>query len=250
MRTSILVLLLATTASGCLGTGYVRARSSASYTVETTPTTYTVETRPVGVVEAFTVETAPVELQQVSSDVWVVYDYSQPVFYSAGGYWWWSGSGWYRSRYADGGWAHVELSMVPAAIRSIDRPHRYVRYRGPSERRAVPRADVSRTYPRRPAAPVVVPPPVVVPTVPVVVPTVPRDRYDRDRDDRVDERRDDRRRRDRDRDDRDGRGPRGRGDRDRDDRFDEDRDRDDRSDEGRGRDRDDRRGRGRGRGPR
>jgi hypothetical protein len=68
--------------------------------------------------------------------VWVVEDYSQPVFYSNNVYWMYDGGVWYQTSVWGGGWTAVSIATVPVAVRRIDRPTRYVRYRAaPAARR-------------------------------------------------------------------------------------------------------------------
>jgi hypothetical protein len=84
------------------------------------------------VVRGGLVTTAYVEppLVEVSSGVYVVEDYNEPVFYSGGTYWLYRGNTWYSSRSHSGGWVYVDSYRVPGHVRRIDRPHRYARYRG------------------------------------------------------------------------------------------------------------------------
>ena len=67
------------------------------------------------------------ELVYVSPGVQVIADYDEPIFYSDGYYWRYDGGVWYRSASYRGGWALTY--NVPVAVRRIDRPHAYVRYR-------------------------------------------------------------------------------------------------------------------------
>ena len=66
------------------------------------------------------------DLEYVGPGVQVVADYDQPVFYSGGFYWLYSGDAWYRSPYYNGGWAYA---TPPAAVLSIRQPYAYVHYR-------------------------------------------------------------------------------------------------------------------------
>ena len=77
----------------------------------------------------------PPDLVYVSPGVQVIADYNEPIFYSDGLYWRYSGGNWYRSHYYSGGWAYAR---PPAAVLRIDRPYGYVRYR-PSGWAARPR---------------------------------------------------------------------------------------------------------------
>ena len=103
MRTRLLqALLFAGLAGGCTGTGAVQYGASASVT---TP-----------------------ELVYVSPGVQVIADYDEPVFYSDNYYWRYNNNVWYRSQYHTRGWVRVE--SPPVAVRRIDRPQTYIRYRG------------------------------------------------------------------------------------------------------------------------
>ncbi len=97
-------------------------------------------------------------LVYVSPDVQVIADYDEPVFYNESFYWRFSGGVWYRSRYHTRDWVRVEA--VPVAIRRIDRPTAYIRYRGEArgevrDQRPAP-GPVIRDHRDQPA-PVVVP---------------------------------------------------------------------------------------------
>jgi hypothetical protein len=94
---------------------------------------------------------APARLVAVSPGVWVVYDYPEAIFYSNSAYWWWNSGAWYTSRYADDGWVVVNVVSVPAPLRQVQRPQRYVHYRVEAQSRPVPRAHVRRTYVVQPA---------------------------------------------------------------------------------------------------
>src|SRR5688572_26509836 len=71
--------------------------------------------------------TAP-ELVYVSPGVQVVADWDEPVFYTDNYYWRYHSGVWYRSQYHTRGWVRVQT--VPVAVRQIDRPTAYIRYRG------------------------------------------------------------------------------------------------------------------------
>ena len=58
--------------------------------------------------------------------VWVVEDYNEPVFYDEGFYWRFYGGVWYRSNVHTGNWVRVDV--VPARVRTIDRPTRFVHF--------------------------------------------------------------------------------------------------------------------------
>lgn len=96
----------------------------------------------------FVADTAPSQLVEVSSGVWVVYDYPEAVFYADDAYWWWYQGAWYKSRYADSGWVLVPAAEVPRVVVAIDHPDRYVRYHGDGARRDVPEAHVGGRYGR------------------------------------------------------------------------------------------------------
>jgi hypothetical protein len=81
------------------------------------------------------VRVAEPEMVYVGPNVWVVEDYDEPVFYASDSYWLYRGGIWYRSSYYDRSWVRVGVHIVPAQVRRIDRPHRYVRYRAPANAR-------------------------------------------------------------------------------------------------------------------
>jgi hypothetical protein len=68
-------------------------------------------------------------LAYVGPGVWVITDYSEPVFYSDNYYWAYRGGYWYRSSIYTGGW--IRVYSVPHRVRGIHNPHYYVRYRPP-----------------------------------------------------------------------------------------------------------------------
>jgi hypothetical protein len=96
-------LMALTLAGGCVVSGHAHVRSRAY-----------VDPQP--------------ELVYVSPGVYVIADYSEPVFYSDNYYWLYRDGYWYRSGYYTGGW--VRVRSTPYVISRIDRPHAYVRYRG------------------------------------------------------------------------------------------------------------------------
>jgi hypothetical protein len=68
------------------------------------------------------------ELVYLDDNVYVLADYPEPVFFSAGMYWRYDDSGrWYRSRVHTGNWTLVQ--RPPSVIARIDRPRTYVHYR-------------------------------------------------------------------------------------------------------------------------
>lgn len=68
------------------------------------------------------------ELVYIDSDVQVIADYREPIFYTDSYYWRYDGGAWYRSSRHTSGWVRIEA--VPVAIRRIERPGAYVHYRG------------------------------------------------------------------------------------------------------------------------
>jgi hypothetical protein len=79
--------------------------------------------------DAPVVFTSEPTLVEVDSGVWVVRDYDQPVYFVNDDYWVIRDGVWYRSHTYDGGWARVEVNVVPVLI--VHRDHRlYVRYHG------------------------------------------------------------------------------------------------------------------------
>ena len=67
------------------------------------------------------------DLVYIDSDVQVVADYDEPIFYSSNYYWRYDGGAWYRSQYHTRGW--VRFDNAPVAIRRIERPSAYIHYR-------------------------------------------------------------------------------------------------------------------------
>ncbi len=68
-------------------------------------------------------------LVEVDGGVWVVRDYDQPVYFVEDDYWVFRDGVWYRSHSYEGGWARVEVNVVPTVI--VHRDHRmYVHYHG------------------------------------------------------------------------------------------------------------------------
>jgi hypothetical protein len=100
---------------------------------------------------SYAASTPPASLVAVGPGVWVVYDYHQPVFFSNGYYWLWSGGYWHQSQYVDYGFSRVHVSRVPPTVVRIDRPNAYVRYRGTGATRSVPPGHVRRSYNSAPA---------------------------------------------------------------------------------------------------
>jgi hypothetical protein len=63
----------------------------------------------------------------ISSNVQVIEDYREPIFYTDSFYWRYNGGVWYRSSQHTGGW--VRYSVVPVQITRIERPTAYIHYR-------------------------------------------------------------------------------------------------------------------------
>lgn len=81
-------------------------------------------------------------LVEINPGVWVIEDYSEPVFFVDGFYWLYRDAVWFRSSYYTGGWVRVQ--SAPQVVVSIQQPTAYVRYRAaPGVRvRSGPRGDV------------------------------------------------------------------------------------------------------------
>jgi hypothetical protein len=72
---------------------------------------------------------APTLVEVDGESIWVVRDCDQAVYYVDDYYWVYRGEKWHRSRSYDGGWAVVEVNVVPAII--VHRDHfKYVHYHG------------------------------------------------------------------------------------------------------------------------
>lgn len=80
----------------------------------------------------------------VSPGVYVVEDQDSAVFYSDDYYWRYDGGVWYRSSYYDDGFVQISVDIVPVHIRRVDRPARYVRYRGAANARVLRHARAYR----------------------------------------------------------------------------------------------------------
>jgi hypothetical protein len=93
------------------------------------------------------------ELVVVSPGVQVVADYDEPIFYSDGLYWRFTGGAWYSSRVHTGGW-YVN-SRVPMGVRGISRPEAYVHYRAGGAVRDHREPGWERREERREAQPIV-----------------------------------------------------------------------------------------------
>jgi hypothetical protein len=84
------------------------------------------------------------DLVLVEPGVYVVADYSEPVFYTNGYYWLYRDGYWLRSYTYSGGW--VSVRSVPYGVRRIHRPYAYRHYR-PSARARVYRPSARRGAP-------------------------------------------------------------------------------------------------------
>jgi hypothetical protein len=74
-------------------------------------------------------------LVSIDSDVQVIADYDEPIFYSGNYYWRNDGGTWYRSQNHTRGWVRYS---APAAILRIERPAAYVHYHGNASASARP----------------------------------------------------------------------------------------------------------------
>jgi regulator of protease activity HflC (stomatin/prohibitin superfamily) len=78
----------------------------------------------------------------INSDVQVIADYDEPIFYTSNYYWRYDGGVWYRSSNHRSGWIRIEL--VPVVIRRIDRPTAYIHFRGEARANTQPVAHDQR----------------------------------------------------------------------------------------------------------
>jgi hypothetical protein len=85
----------------------------------------------VGCTGTFSGEVTTPSMVYIDSDVRVVADYDEPIFYTNNFYWRQTNGVWYRSSRHSGGWA---VYAAPTAILRIERPTAYVRYKSPSVR--------------------------------------------------------------------------------------------------------------------
>lgn len=90
------------------------------------------------------------QLVEINPGIWVVENHHQSVFYNNGYYWRVHSGVWYRSHHHTSGWVLVGNHVVPRAVVRIDRPGRYVRYRGHARvrRRAIHRGKPSKSHRR------------------------------------------------------------------------------------------------------
>jgi hypothetical protein len=68
------------------------------------------------------------ELVAISPGVQVIADADDPVFYADGYYWLYRDNVWLRSDSYRGGFARIDVNMVPSEVRTIDRPSTYAHY--------------------------------------------------------------------------------------------------------------------------
>ena len=69
------------------------------------------------------------DLVTVQPGVAVVADADAPLFYSDGYYWMYRDGYWARSPSYHGGFARVDVNVVPVRVRHIDHPEHYAHYR-------------------------------------------------------------------------------------------------------------------------
>ena len=69
------------------------------------------------------------ELVAISPDVQVVADSDEPLFYADGYYWLYRDNLWLRSDNYRGGFARVDVNIVPGTIRTLPQPTTYAHYR-------------------------------------------------------------------------------------------------------------------------
>jgi hypothetical protein len=100
LRAGILLVSALSLGTGCLAGGQVSGRMEAS---------------------------ADPMLVEIDPGIWVIEDYSEPVFYVEGYYWLYRDDAWFRSSHHAGGWARVQ--SVPQVVVRIERPTAYVHYR-------------------------------------------------------------------------------------------------------------------------
>jgi hypothetical protein len=95
------------------------------------------------------------DLVYIDSDVQVIADYDEPIFYSGNYYWRNDGGVWYRSTTHTSGW--VRFDNAPVAIRRIDRPTAYVHYHGAANAGMRPQPEI-RDHRDSPPPPPMAPP--------------------------------------------------------------------------------------------
>lgn len=85
---------------------------------------------------AYTATAPSTTLVEVRPGLFVIADYHEPVFFADNYYWRFYGGRWYRSTWYGGGWV---VATPPSIVVSVERPHRYVRYRPAPRDRVVVR---------------------------------------------------------------------------------------------------------------
>jgi hypothetical protein len=85
---------------------------------------------------SYSAEVSVPAMVYIDSDVRVIADYDEPIFYTDSFYWRQSGGVWYRSPQYRSGWI---VYAAPPSIRRIERPSAYVRYRASTRSRPVGR---------------------------------------------------------------------------------------------------------------
>ncbi|MEO7094831.1 MAG: hypothetical protein ABI175_16350 [Polyangiales bacterium] len=123
------------------------------------------------------------DLVYIDSDVQVIADYDEPIFYSGNYYWRYDGGAWYRSTYHTRGW--VRYDNAPVAIRRIDRPTAYIHYHANASASARPEVRDHRDSPPPP-------PPVSSPPPPPPSPAAIREERKEERKEMKEERKDER----------------------------------------------------------
>ncbi len=116
MRNPLLPLIAASLLSGCMATGTGEVHATV-----TTP-----------------------NLVYIDSDVRVIEDYGEPIFYADNFYWRQQSGIWFRSPRHTTGWVRVQTA--PPAIRRIERPSAYIHYR--AKAKVAPRRDDRPYTPR------------------------------------------------------------------------------------------------------
>jgi hypothetical protein len=120
---TLAIILLGGSVSGCLINARPRAAFVTTSVVVAEPEIVVVEPAP-----AVVVFREPPPLVLVESNVYVVENAGFAIYYVDGFYWHFGAGVWYRSRHWDEPWMRIEVHVVPSLI--VHRDHRhYVRYK-------------------------------------------------------------------------------------------------------------------------
>jgi hypothetical protein len=90
------------------------------------------------------------DLVAVSPGVQVIADADEPLFYADGYYWLYRDNTWMRSDNYRGGFARIDVNIVPQGVRAIQQPQTYAHYRRNTGRAYARGGQVQQRQPMRP----------------------------------------------------------------------------------------------------